>query len=47
VREEVLAAKRTFARKNWPVIDVTRRSVEETAAKIINLVNDRTSGGDE
>jgi regulator of PEP synthase PpsR (kinase-PPPase family) len=47
VREEVLAAKRMFARKGWPVIDVTRRSVEETAAKIINLINDRNSGGDE
>ncbi len=47
VREEVLAAKRMFARRGWPVIDVTRRSVEETAAKIINLINDRSSGGDE
>jgi hypothetical protein len=44
VREEVVAAKRLFARKSWPVIDVTRRSVEETAAKIINLVNDRKAG---
>jgi hypothetical protein len=42
VREEILEAKRLFARRNWPVIDVTRRSVEETAAKIINLLNDRT-----
>ncbi len=42
VREEVVAAKRLFVRKGWPVIDVTRRSVEETAAKIINLVNDRS-----
>jgi regulator of PEP synthase PpsR (kinase-PPPase family) len=47
VREEVLAAKRMFLRRGWPVIDVTRRSVEETAAKIINLVNDRSSNGDE
>ncbi len=47
VREEVVSAKRLFARRGWPVIDVTRRSVEETAAKIINLVNDRSSGGDE
>jgi hypothetical protein len=47
VREEVIAAKRMFARRGWPVIDVTRRSVEETAAKIINLVNDRSLGADE
>ena len=47
VREEVIAAKRLFARKGWPVIDVTRRSVEETAAKIINMVNDRTTVAEE
>lgn len=40
VRDEVIAAKRLFARRDWPVIDVTRRSVEETAAKVINLLND-------
>lgn len=40
VREEVVAAKRLFAKRGWPVIDVTRRSVEETAAKVINLLND-------
>ena len=27
----------------WPVIDVTRRSVEETAAAIINLLSERRS----
>jgi regulator of PEP synthase PpsR (kinase-PPPase family) len=37
VREEVTAARKLFTRKNWPVIDVTRRSIEETAATIINL----------
>jgi regulator of PEP synthase PpsR (kinase-PPPase family) len=47
VREEVVAAKRLFVRRGWPVIDVTRRSVEETAAKIINLVNDRSAGVEE
>jgi hypothetical protein len=35
VREEVQEARRLFARKGWPVIDVTRRSIEETAAQII------------
>jgi hypothetical protein len=27
-------------RHNWPSIDVTRRSIEETAAKVINLLNE-------
>ena len=35
VREEVRRAKRLFAKYNWPVIDVTRKSVEETAAAIL------------
>jgi hypothetical protein len=39
VRMEVAHARRLFAEKNWPVIDVTRRSIEETAAAIINLVS--------
>lgn len=41
VREEIIAARRMFERYGWPVIDVTRRSVEETAAAIINLLNAR------
>jgi len=40
VREEVVYAKRLFSRQDWPVIDVTRRSIEETAAKVINLLNE-------
>jgi regulator of PEP synthase PpsR (kinase-PPPase family) len=47
VREEVIGARRLFIRKGWPVIDVTRRSVEETAAKIINLINDRSAETEE
>jgi hypothetical protein len=39
VRMEVAHARRLFAEKDWPVIDVTRRSIEETAAAIINLVS--------
>jgi regulator of PEP synthase PpsR (kinase-PPPase family) len=35
VREEVQEARRLFARKGWPTIDVTRRSIEETAATIM------------
>ena len=37
VRAEVAFARRLFADKNWPVIDVTRRSIEETAAAVIAL----------
>lgn len=39
VRREVLWARKYCARRGWPVIDVTRRSVEETAAAILNLYN--------
>ncbi len=38
VREEVAAARRMFADRHWPVIDVTRRSIEETAAAILKLL---------
>jgi regulator of PEP synthase PpsR (kinase-PPPase family) len=37
ITEEVRDARRLFARNQWPVIDVTRRSVEETAAAVIQL----------
>ncbi len=37
VKEEVSNARRLFTRHNWPVIDVTRRSIEETAAAIMHL----------
>ncbi len=37
VQSEVAHARRLFADNGWPVIDVTRRSIEETAAAIINL----------
>ncbi len=41
VREEVAEAKRLFARQGWPVIDVTRRSIEETAAAVLQLLSQR------
>lgn len=41
IREEVLRAKRLFARHRWPVIDVTRKSVEETAAAILTKLSAR------
>ncbi|MGY6660707.1 MAG: pyruvate, water dikinase regulatory protein [Glycocaulis sp.] len=40
VKDELIFAKRLFARHNVPSIDVTRRSIEETAAKIINLLTE-------
>ncbi len=45
VQAEVKFARRIFADRGWPVIDVTRRSIEETAAAIINLANDRELSG--
>lgn len=41
VRAEVLAARRLFSQQGWPVIDVTRRSIEETAAAILTLLQER------
>ena len=41
VSEEVNGARRLFNKHNWPVIDVTRRSIEETAATILQLYNRR------
>ncbi len=41
VSREVQFARRMFADNGWPVIDVSRRSIEETAAAVINLYNDR------
>jgi regulator of PEP synthase PpsR (kinase-PPPase family) len=39
VKAELLWAKRLCARRGWPVIDVTRRSIEETAATVLQLMN--------
>ena len=41
VTREVAYARRMFADNGWPVIDVTRRSIEETAAAIVQLVTER------
>jgi regulator of PEP synthase PpsR (kinase-PPPase family) len=42
IAEEVNSARRLFADRGWPVIDVTRRSIEETAAECLNLLSQRT-----
>ena len=37
IKNEVDNARNTFKKYKWPVIDVTRKSVEETAASIIKI----------
>ena len=37
IKEEVDGAKKTFKKYMWPSIDVTRKSVEETAASVIKI----------
>ncbi len=44
IRKEIIKAKRLFARKGWPVINVTHRSVEETAASIISRLSSKREG---
>ena len=39
VSSEVKDAKRLFTKQGWPVIDVTRKSIEEVSAKILQLYN--------
>jgi [pyruvate, water dikinase]-phosphate phosphotransferase / [pyruvate, water dikinase] kinase len=46
VGAEVQFARRMFADNGWPVIDVTRRSIEETAAAVIALLNERQAGSE-
>lgn len=43
VRAEVAFTRKLFERNDWPTIDVSRRSIEETAATILNLVAERKS----
>jgi regulator of PEP synthase PpsR (kinase-PPPase family) len=41
VADEVAFSKKLCARHNWPLIDVTRRSIEETAAAVLQLLAER------
>jgi hypothetical protein len=41
VRAEITATRKLFESRGWPVIDVSRRSVEETAAAVLNLLTER------
>ena len=45
VREEVAAARKLYSRYGWPVIDVTKRSIEETAAAILTHYQKHIGGG--
>jgi regulator of PEP synthase PpsR (kinase-PPPase family) len=37
ITKEIINAKKTFQKYRWPVIDITRKSVEEAAASIIKI----------
>lgn len=39
VKDEILAARRLFNQRGWPVINVARRSIEETSAEIMTLLS--------
>jgi len=41
VAEEISFSRRLCARHSWPMIDVTRRSIEETAAAVMRLLTER------
>jgi len=41
VQREIQEARRLYARKKWATIDVTRRSIEETAAAILQMLTVR------
>ena len=38
IKKEVEGSRNLFKKNNWPIIDVTRRSVEETAASILKII---------
>ena len=40
IKEEVLMARRLFSKNNWPVIDVTKKSIEETAAAVLEYLRE-------
>ncbi len=41
IAAEIATARRLFADRGWPMIDVTRRSIEETAAEVLNMLSSR------
>ena len=45
IEKEIKEAKKTFIKYKWPTIDVTRKSVEETAASIIKIYEIKKNNG--
>ncbi|MDC1130901.1 kinase/pyrophosphorylase, partial [Pelagibacteraceae bacterium] len=43
IKEEVENSKKLFKNNKWPIIDVTRKSVEETAASILKIIEIKKS----
>ncbi len=46
VSTEINDARRLYTKHDWPVINVSRKSIEETAATIIQMYNKRRDGVD-
>jgi regulator of PEP synthase PpsR (kinase-PPPase family) len=44
VREEITWSRRLFTRQGWPVLDVTNNAIEETAARVVDLLHLPRSG---
>ncbi|MCK5374412.1 MAG: kinase/pyrophosphorylase, partial [Alphaproteobacteria bacterium] len=42
IKEEVRNSRRLFSKYGWPVIDVTKRSIEETSAEILSMLQSRS-----
>ena len=38
IKDEIEKSKQLYKKYNWPIIDVTRKSVEETAAAILKIL---------
>lgn len=47
IREEMLQARRVFEEKGWPILDVTQKSIEESATEIMRIIYARTKSGEE
>ena len=45
IKKEIEYSKKLFKKKQWPIIDVTRKSVEETAASVIKIYEIRKKNG--
>ena len=41
VKNEIIQSRKIYLKNNWPIIDVSRKSVEETATSIIQMLNEQ------